>query len=177
MGYSSAYQYGTSARKLKPEINTPPKKSPKKSNKSNKVKKAKIKSQKIKDKIKAKETKTARINFTILTVITIGCILLTMYRSVKINEAFTNVQNLSKEVSALEKENSQISVNIQNSLNLNNIESIASSTLGMQKLSSKQTIYITLDTKDYTEINTNKTQSSKDEGFFKKLWNSFIDLF
>jgi cell division protein FtsL len=177
MGYSSAYQYGTSARKLKPEYDVPPKKSQNKSKKNNKVKKAEIKSKKIKDKIKAKEVKTAKINFTILTVIAVGCILFTMYRSVKINEAFTEVQTLSKTVSALEKENSQISVNIQNSLNLNNIENIASSTLGMQKLSSKQTIYITLDTKDYTEVSRNNSQSTKNEGFFEKLWNSFIDLF
>jgi outer membrane murein-binding lipoprotein Lpp len=180
MGY---YQYGTSARKLKPEYDAPPKKSPKKSKtkaktkKNSKTKKVEVKSKKIKDNLKAKELKTARINFVIVMVIAIGCILFTMYRSVKINETFTKVQALSKKVSEIEKENSQISVQIQNSLNLNNIESIASSTLGMQKLSSKQTIYVSLDTKDYTEVNNNKSQSTKNENIFQKLLKSFFDLF
>lgn len=171
MGYN-AYQYGTSPRKLKPEENMPPKKSPNKPKtktkpkKINKQKKAQIKSKKIQDKIKEKEARTARINFEVLMVIAIGCILCIMYRSVKINEAFNEVQTLSKMVTSIEKENSQISVNIQNSLNLSNIESIASSTLGMQKLSSKQIVYINLDTKDYTEVNNNKKE--EDIRIFKK---------
>ena len=162
MGYS--YQYGTSPRKLKPEEDMPPKKSPNKKVKTapqktsanNKKAKPKTKAKKYKDKAKLKEEKVVRVNFEKLMVVAIGCILFSMYRSVKINEKFTEIQTLSKTVSSIEKENSQLSVNIQNSLNLSNIESIASSTLGMQKLSSKQTIYVNLDTKDYTEISNNK---------------------
>ena len=164
MGYN-AYQYETSPRKLRPEENIPPKKSPKKNQKlKNNNTKEKIKKQQ--EKIKAREIKIARINFMIVMAIFILCILFIMYRSVKINESFTEIQTLSKTVSSIEKENSQISVNIQNNLNLSNIENIASSTLGMQKLSSKQTIYINLDTKDYTEINDNKIQKDKEPRFF-----------
>jgi cell division protein FtsL len=170
------YQYGTSPRKIKFEEDTPKKKSPKKPKKNN-AKKPKIKSKKLKEKIKAKETVTARINFVILMVITIGCILFIMYNNVKINEAFAEVQTLTKTVSSLEKENSQILVNIQNNLNLSNIENIATSTLGMQKLSSKQTVYISLDTKDYTEITTKAIQKDEEQGFFTKIISKLKNLF
>ena len=80
------YQYGTSARKLVPEEKTP-KKSPKKAvNKKNSKKTEEIKSKQYQDKLKAKEAKVARTNFTILMVIALGCILLLMYRNVKIRE-------------------------------------------------------------------------------------------
>lgn len=170
-----AYQYETSPRKLKPEYDIPKKKkTPKKANKTTKPK---IKSKMLKDKIKAKEIKNAQVNFAIIMVIVLGCVLFIMYRNVKINEAFMEVQALNKVVSNIEKENSQISVNIQNSLNLNNIESIATSTLGMQKLSNKQTVYITLDTKDYVEVSTKQIEKEEDEGFFKSIINKICEIF
>lgn len=171
------YQYGTSARKLVPEEKTP-KKSPKKAvNKKNSKKTEEIKSKQYQDKLKAKEAKVARTNFTILMVIALGCILLLMYRNVKIRESFAGVQALSKSVSSLEKENSQIAVSIQNNLNLNNIESIATSTLGMQKLSSKQTVYINLNAKDYTEVSQKSITKEKKTSLYKKIIDKIVDFF
>ena len=174
---SYGYQYGTSARKLETEVKTP-KKSPKKSvNNTNKKKTKSIKSQKYQDKVKAQEKMIARINFVIVMVIALGCILLLMYRNVKIRESFAGVQSLSKSVSSLEKENGQIAVNIQNNLNLNNIENIASSSLGMQKLSSKQTIYINLDTKDYTEVSQKSIIKEEKASIIQKAINWIVDFF
>ena len=174
---SYGYQYGTSARKLEPEVRTPKKSS----NKTKNTKKVNNKSKQIKsknnqDKIKAKEAKLARTNFAIIMVIALGCVLLLMYRNVKIRESFAGVQALNKSVALLEKENSQIAVNIQNNLNLSNIENIATSTLGMQKLSSGQTIYINLDVKNYTELNSKNTKS-EEITFGQKIINKIIDLF
>ena len=167
----SPYQYGTSAKKLDSDIKSP-KKEPKKAKKSSGVK-----SKKNKDKIKAKELRIAKTNFTILMLVALGCILLLMYRNVKIRESFAGVQSLSKSVSLLEKENSQIAVNIQNNLNLNNIENIATSTLGMQKLSSKQTVYINLDTKDYTEISQKSITKESKDNLVKKIISKVQDFF
>ena len=168
-----AYQYETSPRKLEPEYDIPKKKSQKKLVKP----KTKANLKKSQEKIKEKEAKVAQRNFVMVMIIVLGCILLMMYRNVKINESFSKVQALTRDISAIEKENSQISVNIQNNLNLSNIESIATSTLGMQKLSNKQTIYIALDTKDYVEVSANKNVNKKDEGFLKKLWKKVCEIF
>lgn len=154
------YQYETSPRKIEHEYNIP-----KKTKK--KVQKPKIKSQKLKEKQKAKEIKTAQINFTIVIGIAIICVLFIMYRTVKINESFSEMQAMTKQISEIEKVNSQIAVNVQNSLNLSTIESVATTTLGMQKLSNKQTIYITLDKRDYVEPNVNA--EVKEKGFFEKI--------
>lgn len=172
---SYGYQYGTSARELEPEVRTPKKshKKTKKVTKSNKT----IKSQKYQDKVKAKEAKAARTNFSILMVISLGCILLLMYRNVKIRESFAGVQALTKEVSSLEKENSQIAVNIQNNLNLNDIEKSATTALGMQKLSSKQTFYINLDTKDYTEVSKKSIIKENKPSIWSKICDTVRDIF
>ena len=177
---SYGYQYGSAALELEPEVRTP-KKSPKKqiANNGNKTKgKAKrIKSKQYQEKVKAQEAIVARINFTIIMVIALGSILLLMYRNVKIRESFAGVQSLSKEVSSLEKENSQLVVNMQNNLNLSNIESTAASTLGMQKLSSKQTVYIKLDAKDYTEVSQKSIVKEDKTSFIQRAINCVIDFF
>lgn len=175
-----SYQYGTSARELEPEVRTP-KKSPNKVSKAtnNKTKKKTkiIKSKQYQDKVKAKEARVARTNFAILMVIALGCVLLLMYRNVKIRESFAGVQSLSKSASLLEKENSQIAVNIQNHLNLSDIETTATTSLGMQKLSSKQTIYINLDTKDYTEISQKSIIKESKPSLLAIILNGIRDCF
>ena len=177
---SYGYQYGTSPKKVEPEVKTS-KKSPKKyinnENKKNAKKTKNVETKKQKDKIKAKELQIARTNFVILMVVILGCILLLMYRSIKIRESFAGVQEMNKQVSLLEKENSQISVQIQNNLNLNNIEEIATTSLGMQKLSSKQTVYINLDTKGYTEVSQKSITKEDKKSLFKKVVDKIVDFF
>ena len=162
------YQYETSPRKLEPEVRFPRKEKKKVTN---------SKSKKQKNKVKAKEVKMAKTNFAVLMIVFLGCVLLLMYRSVKIRESYAGVQDLSKKVSSLEKENSQLTVQIQNNLNLNNIEGMAASSLGMQKLSSKQTVYINLDTKGYTEISQKSLTKEKKISFFQKIIDKIIDFF
>lgn len=162
------YQYETSPRKIEHEYSIPKKT-------KNKVQKPKIKSQKLKEKQKAKEIKTAQINFAIVIGIAIICILFIMYRTVRINESFSEIQTMTKQISEIEKVNSQISVSVQNSLNLSTIESMAASTLGMQKLSNKQTVYITLDKRDYVEPNVNI--EVKEENFIQKIINKISNIF
>lgn len=157
-GYS--YQYETSPRKIEHEYNIPKKI-------KKKVQKPKIKSQKLKERQKAKEIQTAKTNFAIVVGIAIVCILFVMYRTVQINENFSEVQALTKQISEIEKVNSQIAVNVQNSLSLGTIETTAINTLGMQKLSNKQTVYITLDKRDYVEPNVNIPKEEKN--FFEKI--------
>lgn len=166
------YQYETSPRKIEHEYNLPKKKT----NIKKKVQKPKVESQKVKEKQKAKDLHSAKVNFGIIMFVSILCILFVMLRTVKINESFSEVQALSKQVSEIEKVNSQIAVNVQNSMNLGTIESLAMTNLGMQKLSSKQTVYITLDKKDYVESNI-KTEEVKEEGFISKIINKLSDIF
>ena len=154
------YQYETSPRKIEHEYNIPKKT-------TKKVQKPKIKSQKLKEKQRAKELKTAYVHFGIIITVAILCVLLVMYRTVHINESFSEIQAMTKQISEIEKVNSQILVNVQNSLNLSAIETTASTTLGMQKLSNKQTVYITLDKKDYVEPNTNV--EVKEKNFIEKI--------
>lgn len=76
---------------------------------------------------------------------------LIMYRNSKISESFSELNNLKNDISKIQKENVQLEVNIQGTLNLSNVEQSAKELLGMQKLNNAQTIYISLPKKDYIE--------------------------
>ena len=72
----------------------------------------------------------------------------------RLSESITQIQKLKAKITELQKENDQLSINIQNNINLNNIEQAAKELLGMQKLSNRQTLYINLPKTDYIEPRT-----------------------
>lgn len=157
----SKYEYGTSPRKLEPE--TPKKKQAKK-------KKLKVVEDLPRQDVKiSKEQKKRQTKLT-LVVIGIFILLLTIsYRNSQINEKFNEVQNLKRELSSLQKENEQLKVSIENSLNLNTIEKQAKEKLGMQKLTNKQTVYVSLPKKDYVESASEEVVIEKEKNWFEQL--------
>lgn len=158
---NNAYQYSTSPRKLDPNTQ---KRKPKKKKQIQVVKDLPRQEVKI-----SKEQRNKQIKLTIL-VIAIFVVLLTIsYRNSQINEEFNEVQSLKKELSSLKKENEQLKVNIENSLNFNNIEKIAKEKLGMQKLTNKQIVYVTLPKKDYVESATEEVVIEKDKNWFEEF--------
>lgn len=150
MAANGRYQYETSPRKLEPIKKVPQKKPnmPKKDNtKNDKQKQEELAKAKLEEtKKKAKMVFYLVLGFAVLFAIG--------YRNSQINEAFTEKQDLEKQISQIKKENEQLEVSIQNSLNLSQIEALAKEKLGMQKLTSKQTVYIDLPKKDYVESGT-----------------------
>ena len=94
------------------------------------------------------------------------------YRNSLINEKFNSIQTLKSNLEAVQKENEQLKVSIENSLNLNNIEQMAQEKLGMQKLTNKQTVYVDLDKKDYIETQSENIKiEDNNENLFQKIIN------
>ena len=91
------------------------------------------------------------------------------YRNSQINEKFNQVQTLKRELSSLKKENEQLEVSIENSVNLNTIEKQAKEKLGMQKLTNKQTVYVSLPKKDYVESASEEVVIEKEKNWFEKF--------
>ena len=138
---AARYQYETSPRKIEP-------------NERREKRKENIKL--VKDlprqEIKISKEQKMKHRKATLLVLAIFAVLFTIsYRNTKINEKFNEMQTLKTEVSSLQKENEQLQVTIENSLNLSNIEKQAKEKLGMQKLTNKQTVYVNLPKKDYIE--------------------------
>jgi len=158
---SDEYQYDTNPRKIKPEYKVKPEKVKNKPN--NKMYK------KNRNKRIAETKRKAKIIFYLLATFTI--IFTISYRNTLIDEAYSKTESLKNDLSNIEKENEQIEVNIENSINLSNIERVAREKLGMTKLSNKQTVYITLPKQDYIE-SENKTINKK-----KTLLERIKDLF
>ncbi len=158
---AARYQYETSPRKLEPDYRREKKKE-----------NIKVVKDLPKQDVKLSKEQKIKHRKATLFVLAIFAVLFTIsYRNTQINEKFNEVQNLRTELSSLQKENEQLQVTIENSLNLSNIEKQAKEKLGMQKLTNKQTVYVSLPKKDYIESATEKVEISdtNKENWFEKI--------
>ena len=156
---AARYQYETSPRKLEPEYG-----------RQKKNQKIKVVKDLPKQEIKISKEQKMRHRKATLLVLAIFAVLLTIsYRNTQINEKFNEMQTLKTELASLQKENEQLQVTIENSLNLSNIEKQAKEKLGMQKLTNKQTVYVSLPKKDYIESATEKVEISDNKNWFEKF--------
>lgn len=161
----TGYQFETSPRKLEPSYN------PRKKSRIHVVKPADPKK-----KTHSLE-KSKKIKLT-LAIVGIFAVMLTIsYRNSLINEKFNKVQSQKRQLSTLQKENEQLKVNIENSLNNNYIEQQAKERLGMKKLTNKQTVYITLPKKDYVESPAEKVSIDEDnnKNWLENIFSGFAD--
>ena len=144
------YQYETSPKKLQPEY-VPTKKAKKKTN---------VKPQQ-KNKYNYKPVVYIGLAFVMLFTIS--------YRYSLINEEYNSKENIKSKVSAVQKENEQLKVSIENSLNLSSIEKAAQDKLGMQKLDNSNKIYLDLQKKDYVEPASEEVILNDNSSWFEKL--------
>lgn len=144
----NSYNYGTSPRKLEPEY------TPSKKQKTNKPKVKKVQNN-IKEKEQQifKEQQRKKQQRKVIIYIGIGFLILfaISYRNSQIDEQFSKIQSAQNELAIIQKENEQLKVNIENGSNLNNLEQSAKELLGMQKLSSRQSVYVNLPKVDYIQ--------------------------
>ncbi len=156
----SRYEYGTNPRKLEPDIQ---RKRPKKQ-------KIRIVKDLPKQDVRiSKEQKRKQMKMTLLVVGIFAVLLTISYRNSQINEKFNQVQASKRELSSLQKENEQLKVSIENSVNLNTIEKLAKEKLGMQKLTNKQTVYVVLPKKDYVESTTEEVIIEEEKNWLEQL--------
>lgn len=162
------YQYGTSPRKLDPDYTRKDKQ---------KSKKRQLKVVEDLPRKQVKISKEQRQRHSKMTVLVVGLFLALLTiscRNSQIDKQFNQIQNQKKQLATLQKENEQLKVSIENSVNISNIEKIAKEELGMQKLSSKQTVYITLPKKDYVESASEKVVIEENKNWFEKLADKIL---
>ncbi|MCI9246116.1 MAG: hypothetical protein HFJ30_03145 [Clostridia bacterium] len=164
----AGYQYETSPRKLKPEYE--PLKNPYSKKKSSTLKQ---KEQKPKEKRQLKP----KVKIVLYVLIGFGILFAISYRNSLITESFSKKENMKKELSVLQKENAQLKINIQNSLNLANVEKSATAMLGMKKLDDSQKIYVNLPKKDYVEPASEQIIVTEEKGWFQKMIEGVTSLF
>lgn len=161
------YQYETSPRKLQPEYE--PKKNPYAKKKKSTLKQTKSKKQQKRSiKPHVKTVLYILVGFAILFSIS--------YRNSLITEGFNKKESLKKQLSVLQKENAQIEIAIQNSLNLANIEKSAASMLGMKKIDEAQKVYVNLPKKDYVEPASEQVVVTEEQSWIDKLLESIMNL-
>ena len=168
----NGYQYETSPKKLEPYYERKPKKYPKKTT-------AKVTSKKKNEDKKhvSHEDVMNKVKAITYIVAVFSVLLFISYKNSKIDASFAVIQDLKKQVSEITKENEQLEISIQNSLNLSNIEQAAKERLGMQKLSNKQIVYINLPKKDYVEPSTEEVIIEEEPSFIEKILNHIKNIF
>lgn len=162
---TSRYQYETSPRKLEPDyesINEP----------YSKKKRVEVKKKTNKTKQKS-QTKTNIKTITYVFLI-FASLFVISYRNSLINESFNENEKLKSNLAAIEKENEQLKVNLENSLNLSNVEKLAKEKLGMQKLDGSQKVYVNLEKKDYIEPASEEVVMNDNTNWFEKLLNTLL---
>ncbi len=163
------YQYETSPRKLEPDYRRND--NPYKKKKSTSVKKNNVKS-----KAKTKAKKKSKYNIKPIVYIAIGFAMLftISYRNSLINESYNEKEKLKSELSVVQKENEQLKVNIESSLNLNSVEKTAEEELGMQKLNNNQKVYVNLQKKDYVEPTTEKVVINENNSWWSRVLEALM---
>lgn len=166
------YQYETSPRKIEPDYTTFKRNEPqrKKSTARKPETNKKKLSKKQEKELKAKQIKMIR-NLIVAFLIFFGI----CFRNAQIDESFEKVQDLKEELQIVEKENSQLEIAIENSVNINNIEQQAKELLGMQKLTNKQTVYVELEKNDY--IAATEDVIIEEESILDKIIGTINSLF
>lgn len=121
--------------------------------------------------------KSNRTKIIISLIAVFASIFAISYRNSKIDESFTKNEELKQAYLSIEKENEQMKIDIENSLNFSNIAQEAQELLGMQKLSTKQIIYVNLPKKDYIQPAAESIVIEKDESILDKILNALKDIF
>ena len=175
--YNSRYIYETSPRKLKPDYIPNQKKKPIQKKKSTTLKENNKKQnektqQKVNPKVKGKKLKCILyllLGFAVLFAIS--------YRNSQIDENFSKLKASEAELSLIQKENEQLEVSIENSLNLSEVEKIAREQLGMQKASSGQTRYISLPKQDHVEGAVEEIKLDNNKNIFEIIIDYIKNMF
>lgn len=164
------YQYGTSPRKIEPDYD-------RKNKKTSKKGQLKVLKELPKQQVKlSKEQRNRQMKMTV-TVVGLFLLLLTIScRNSQIDKKFDQIQDQKKQLATLQKENEQLKVSIENSLNLNNVEKVAKEELGMQKLSNRQTVYVTLPKKDYVESASEKVEIEEEKSWWEKIADKIFNF-
>ena len=152
------YQYDTSPRKVKTTT---------KRKKKIQKKPYLVRNKKTKNKVNEKPNLKLALGIVFIMLFII------IYRNSMVNEEFSKLQDLKKQATSIQKENEQLEVNIQNSINLNNIETSAKALLGMEKLTSAQTVYIDLKKQDYVEASAEAVILEEESNWINKIINLF----
>ena len=166
MSESYRYQYDTSPKKIKPEYQVRREKTKKKTG---------IKTSQANKKLRNKriiETKK-KAKVIIYVLATFSIIFTISYRNTLINEAYSKTETLKNDLSNIEKDNEQIEVNIENSINLTNIGQVAKEKLGMTTLTTKQTVYINLPKQDYIESESDEVSKDEKKSLLEKIKELF----
>ena len=159
------YQYETSPRKVEPEYE--PIREPYYRKKTTTVSRKK-------ESIKPKRHLKVHVKVVVYVLLIFASLFVISYRNSLINESFNENEQLKSNLALLEKQNEQLKVNLENSLNLTNIEKIAEKKLGMQKLDNSQKVYVSLDKKDYVEPASEKVVIEDNENWFTKILNTLL---
>lgn len=161
------YGIETSPRKLEPDY-VPVRKQINRTIKTSQVKKVNKVNNQSNTVKKVKNVKHTTIKIVDI-IICFAILLLISYRYALINISFEEKEKLKKSYVAVQKQNEQLKVMIEQKMNVSTIEKEAKEKLGMQKLDNNQKVYVNLEKTDYIESSSQKKVVNQSQTWWSKL--------
>lgn len=130
---------------------------------------------------KAKAREQRRLNFYIVCAIL--ALSFSAYfmvsKNVQVHETSKKIENLQKELTMLESNTSQKIFELEQSVDLNTVEEIASTRLNMQRPEKYQIVYLNVPVEDVTEITANDVEGVKNQvgNMAEKFKKNFFGIF
>ncbi len=114
---------------------------------------------------KQKLQQQRRLNFQVICVIiALFCAAYFMIsQNVQVNDTARQISSLKKELAVLESNTSQKTFELEQSVDLNRVEEIASTKLNMQRPEKYQVVYINIKTDDVTEVTADNVEGVKNQ--------------
>lgn len=130
---------------------------------------------------KQKLQQQRRLNFQVICVIiALFCAAYFMIsQNVQVNDTANQIKDLKKELAVLESNTSQKTFELEQSVDLNKVEEIASTRLNMQRPEKYQLVYINIKTDDVTEVTADHVEGVKNQlgSTANKLKNNVFGIF
>lgn len=128
-----------------------------------------------KAKVNTRETKKSTIK--VIDIVICFAVLITIcYRYALVNISFEEKENLKKSYAAVQKQNEQLKVTIEQKMNVSTIEQEAKEKLGMQKLDNNQKVYVNLEKSDYIESAVDKSDVNENQTWWSKLLKDLFKI-
>jgi len=131
------------------------------------------------EKMKAREQR--KLNFFVICAVV--ALSLSAYfmisKNVQVHETASKIESLEKELAMLESNTSQKIFELEQSVDLNTVEEIATTRLNMQRPEKYQIVYLNVPTEDVTEVTAGEVEGVKNKvgNFTEKLKKNFFGIF
>ena len=130
-----------------------------------------------KEKLRQQQLKAARRKLALYMIVFFIAMFAILFRYVRIYDLHSDVASQTKKLETIRMENEQTKLTIENMTDKTKIQEYAENELGLQKITSTQTVYLSLEKQDYVEATAEAVIIEEEKNIMETIRNKIINLF